>query len=36
MVEFPSYGNFLENIEVLKNLPAKTEIFHTKTKTFLG
>jgi hypothetical protein len=28
--------NFLENIEDLENLPAKMEIFHAKTKVFLG
>jgi hypothetical protein len=27
---------FPENKEVLENLPAKTEIFYTKTKIFLG
>jgi hypothetical protein len=36
MVKFQVMEIFLEKIEVLENLPAKMEIFHAKTKTFLG
>jgi hypothetical protein len=36
MVKFQAMEIFLENIEVLKNFPAKTEIFHAIMKIFLG
>jgi hypothetical protein len=36
MVKFQVMGIFPENVEVLENLPAKTEIFHVSMKTILG